>query len=86
MSETHEAVIKLNLVHGGQLEFVIERSEEELRNTGTNIEKSMKANYIGVELDNRLTLIPAHNIATVEISPAPRMLIQHVISGARQSG
>ena len=65
MSETREAIIRVNMVHGGELEFVIERSEEELRNTGTNIEKSMKANYIGVELDNRLTLIPAHNIASL---------------------
>lgn len=85
MSETREAIIRVNMVHGGELEFVIERSEEELRNTGTNIEKSMKANYIGVELDNKLTLIPAHNIATVEISPAPRVLIQHVITGARRT-
>ena len=86
MSETREAVIKLILVHGGELEFVIERTEEELRNTGSNIEKSMKANYIGVELDDKLTLIPAHNVASVEISPAPRVLIQHVITGARRAG
>jgi len=85
MGETREATIKVNLVHGGELEFVIERSEEELRNTGTDIEKSMKANYAGVELDNTLTLIPAHNIASVEISPAPRVLIQHVITDARRT-
>jgi hypothetical protein len=86
MSGTHQATIKLNLVHGGDIEFTIERTEEELRNTGTNIEKSMKANYVGVELDDKLTLIPAHNIATVEISPAPRILIHHVITGARRAG
>jgi hypothetical protein len=85
MSETREATIKINLVHGGQLEFTIERNEQELRNTGSNIEKSMKANYIGVEFGDKLTLIPAHNIATVEISPAPKVLIQHVITDARQT-
>jgi hypothetical protein len=85
MSELREATIKVTLVHGGQLEFTIERNEEELRNTGSNIEKSMKANYIGVELDDKLTLIPAHNISSVEISPAPRVLIQHVITGARRT-
>jgi hypothetical protein len=82
MSETRKAIIKLNLVHGGQLEFMVEQSEEQLRNTGANIEKSMKASYVGVELDDKLTLIPAHNIASVEISPAPRVLIHNVITGA----
>jgi len=85
MSEIREATIKINLVHGGQLEFTIQRNEQELHNTGSDIEKSMKANYIGVEFGDKLTLIPARNIATVEISPAPRVLIQHVITDARQT-
>ncbi len=84
MSEIREATIKVNLVHGEQLEFTIERSEQELRNTGSNIEKPTKANFFGVEFGDKLTLIPAHNIATVEISPAPKVLIQHVITDARQ--
>jgi hypothetical protein len=84
MSELNEATIKIELVHGGEIEFSIQRSEQELRNTGSNIESSMKANYVGVELDGKLTLIPAHNIARVEISPAPRALIQHVIRDARR--
>ena len=83
MSETREATIKISLVHGGQLEFTIQRREKELRNTGSTIEKSMKAKYIGVEIGDKLTHIPAHNIATVEISPAPKVLIQHVITDAR---
>ena len=56
MGELHEATIKVNLVHGGQLEFTIERDEQQLRNTGSNIEKSMKANYIGIEMEDKLTL------------------------------
>jgi hypothetical protein len=85
MSELREVTIKVNLVHGEHIEFTIERNEQELRNTGTNIEKSMKANYVGVQLDDKLTLIPAHNIATIEISPAPKVLIQHVVKDARRT-
>jgi len=55
-----------------------------MRNVGSNIENAMKSSYIGVMLEDTLTLIPAQNIASVEISPAPNILIQHVIRGTRR--
>jgi hypothetical protein len=84
MSSPTEVTVKVNLVHGEQLTFTIERDEKQLRNAGNNIENGMKSNYLGVELEDCLTLIPMHNVATIEISPAPRMLIQHVVTGARR--
>lgn len=83
MAELYEVTIRVNLVHGGDLEFTIERDEQQIRNTGSNIESSMKANYMGVQMKDKLILIPAHNIASVEISPAPMLPIQHVIRDAR---
>ena len=83
MSDPLEVTVEVNLVHGEQLTFTLERDEKQLRNAGSNIENTMKSNYVGVELEDRLVLIPAQNIATIEISPAPRLLIQHVIKGAR---
>ena len=84
MSSPTEVSLKVNLVHGEQLTFTVERDEEQLRNAGTNIENGMKSNYLGVELEDCLTLIPMHNIATIEISPAPKVLIQHVVKVVRQ--
>jgi hypothetical protein len=84
MSSFTEVSVKVNLVHGEQLEFALERDEQGLRNAGSNIENTMKSNYVGVELEDSLTLIPLQNIATIEISPAPKMLVQHVVKGARR--
>ncbi len=84
MSSPTEVTVKVNLVHGEQLKFTLERDEKELRNVGSNIENSMKSNYLGVELEDCLTLIPMHNVATIEISPAPMVLIQHVVKGVRR--
>ena len=84
MSSPTEVSLKVNLVHGEQLTFTVERDEEQLRNAGTNIENGMKSNYLGVELEDCLTLIHMHNIATIEISPAPKVLIQHVVKVVRQ--
>ena len=84
MSSPTEVSLKVNLVHGEQLTFTVERDEEQLRNAGTNIENGMKSNYLGVELEDCLTLIPMHNIATIEISPAPKVFIQHVVKVVRQ--
>jgi len=74
----------VNLVHVEQLAFTVERDERQLRNAGNNIENGMKSNYLGVELKDCFTLIPMHNVATIEISPAPRVLIQHVVKGVRR--
>ena len=84
MSSPNEVSVKVNLVHGEQLKFSLERDEKELRNAGSNIENAMKSNYVGIELEDSLTLIPIQNIATIEISPAPQMLIQHVVTGGRR--
>ena len=84
MSSPNEVSVKVNLVHGEQLKFSLERDEKELRNAGSNIENAMKSNYVGIELEDSLTLIPIQNIATIEISPAPQMLIQHVVKGGRR--
>ena len=84
MSSPNEVSVKVNLVHGEQLKFSLERDEKKLRNAGSNIENAMKSNYVGIELEDSLTLIPIQNIATIEISPAPQMLIQHVVKGGRR--
>jgi len=43
----------------------------------------MNANYLGVELDGKLVIIPTNNIQKVEISPAPTAMISNVVKGAK---
>jgi hypothetical protein len=84
MTSLLKITVKVNLVHGEQIKFTLERDEKELRNVGNNIENTMKSNYVGIELEDSLTLIPMQNIATIDISPAPKILIQHVVRGGRR--
>jgi len=83
MQNPSEITISIHLLSGDPIVFKIEANEDRQRNAGTRIERSMNANYIGVELDGRLFIIPTNNIQKVEISPAPTAMISHVVKGAK---
>ena len=74
-----EVTIVLNLVHGGAIRLKARRSEQELMNLASRIERAMEARYVGVELDGKLTLVPASNIGSIEISPVPTEPMKGVI-------
>jgi hypothetical protein len=46
---------------------------------GSKIENSLKANYLGLEMGGKLTIVPSLQIQKIEIDPAPDVLIAHVI-------
>ena len=83
MQSLSESTISIHLVSGDPVIFKIEATDDRVRNAGTRIERSMNANYIGVELDGKLIIIPTNNIQKIEISPAPTALISHVIKDAK---
>ena len=83
MQNLSESTISVHLVSGDPVTFKMEATADRLRNAGTRIERSMNANYIGVELDGKLIIIPTNNIQKIEISPAPTALISHVIKDAK---
>ena len=74
-----EVTIVVNLMHGGPLRLKGRRSEQDLMNLASRIERAMEARYLGVELDGKLTLIPASNIGSIEISPVPSEPMKGVI-------
>jgi hypothetical protein len=81
-SPTVEYNLTIHRVTGKPLRFKLPRTSEQIREAGSAIEKSLAANYIGVIQDNKLVIIPSHQIASVEIDPAPKVFIQHVIKDA----
>jgi hypothetical protein len=81
MQNPSEIKISINLLSGDPIVFKIEENQDTQRNAGSIIESSMNANYIGVELDGKLVIIPTNNIQKVEISPAPTAMISHVVKG-----
>jgi hypothetical protein len=74
-----QVTIVVNLVQGAPLRFKGKRSDQDLLNLASRIERAMEARYLGVELDGKLTLIPATNIGSIEISPVPSEPMKGVI-------
>ena len=81
---TNEYVLTIYRVTGEPLGFKLRRSPEQIREAGTAIEKGLAANYLGVVQDGKLVIIPSHQIASVVIDPAPKVLISHVIKDAER--
>jgi hypothetical protein len=78
-----EITCTIHLLTGEPIVFKIEADFERLRSAAARIESSLSSNYVGVELDEKLFIIPTHNIRTIEISPAPIDLMTNVITGAK---
>ena len=85
MQETPEVTISVHLHSGDPIVFKQDLTDEREVNAGTRIEQSMNAKFMGVELEGKLILIPTSSIQKVEISPAPKAMISHVVKGARSA-
>ena len=85
MQNAPEVTISVHLHSGDPIVFKLDVTDDRERNAGARIEQSMNANFFGVELDGKLTLVPTSSIQKVEISPAPEAMITHVIKDARSA-
>ena len=83
---TTEFTLTIYRTQGDPIRFKITRDVDELRNVGSAIEDGMSANYLGVELGGKLTIVPTHQITSIDIEPAPHTLIAHVIRDATAVG
>jgi len=77
-----EHTMTIHRVDADPLRFKLRRTADEIRNAGAAIENGLAANYLGVVLDGKLIVVPSHQIAGIEIDPAPKVLIAHVIANA----
>jgi hypothetical protein len=83
MQNPSETTISIHLLSGDPIVFKIEANEDRQRNDVSRIERSMKANYIGVELDGKLVIIPTNNIQKIEISPTPVDMLSLIYKGTK---
>jgi hypothetical protein len=77
-----EHTMTIHRVVGDPLRFKLRRTVDDMRNAGAAIENGLAANYLGVVLEGKLIIVPAHQIAGIEIDPAPKVLVAHVIKDA----
>ncbi len=85
MESKPETRMTIHRVGAEPIRIMATLSPERSRNMASAIEKGMDAKYLGLELDGKLIIIPAHQIACIEIEPAPRALIAHVIRDVRKA-
>lgn len=78
-----EFKISIELNNGQTVQYKARVEEEEAYNMGSRIENALKANYFGLEMDGKLTIIPTQGIQKVEIEPAPKVLLAHVVRNAQ---
>ncbi len=72
-------------IHVAPVTVVTEADDTRLRNMAGNIEQGMSANYLGLEIEGTLHLFPQHSIRAIEISPAPKTAMKHVVRDVRRS-
>ena len=71
--------VRIVLVNGDKMCYRKAFRADEVFNLGGQIENALKANYLGMDMDGKLTIIPFQHILKIEIDPTPDVLIAHVI-------
>ncbi len=85
MQNTSEITVSVHLNSGEPIVFKLDDNDDRQMNAASRIEREMNANYVGVELDGKLILIPTSSIQKIEISPAPEAMIANVVKGAKSA-
>jgi hypothetical protein len=78
--------LTVRVADGDALTVETDADDTRLRNLAGNIEQAMSANFLGVELEGTLHLFPLHTIRAIEITPAPKAVIKHVVRDVRRVG
>ena len=68
-----------HLITGDPIAFSAVANDQRLRNLGSRLEHLMASNFIGIEMEDKLTIIPTINIQKIEIDPSPPSMIANVI-------
>ena len=79
MSNPTEITLSVHIADGEVLRYKVNVDAKALRDIGGRIESGLAAHYFGVELEGKLIIVPSHQIRKIEITPAPQVVIAHVI-------
>ena len=79
MENEDRFTIRIFLTNGEKICYRSRVTTDNAFNVGGQLENALKANYFGVDMDGKLTIVPFHQILKVEIEPAPDVLLAHVV-------
>jgi hypothetical protein len=77
-SDKTDYTVRIFLTNGEKLCYKSKVANDEVFNLGSGIEGALKADYVGLDMNGKLTIIPFQKIQKIEIEPAPQVLIAHV--------
>ena len=83
MQERNLLIVTIHLIHGDPIKFEVSLTEAKECSLSDDIERSLIRHALAVELGKKLVLIPYSNIKYVECEPAPNVLPQNIIRGAK---
>ena len=81
MADTRNAAIVIRYADGNVNKFVFTRPEDELKAI-QRIDNALKSNWLIIELDEQLFLIPVSQIRSIEVRPKPATLPDYTIRNA----
>lgn len=82
MGNTNTAHLKICYMDGTEQQFESAQAEE-IQSLSSRIQEVLKLNQVIIEADDRLVVIPMHNLKTIEISPVPKKLPNFAICNAQ---
>lgn len=86
MKDSLEITCTVRRIQGDTISFKMNADAKRQRNLAAGIENVMQSNYLGLELDGDLILVPMHDIHTIEISPAPTVPVAYVVKDVERAG
>jgi len=78
-SNDNRFIIRIFLTNGEKICYKSGVTTDNAFNVGGQIEDALKANYIGMDMDGKLTIIPFQHILKIEIDPTPDVLLAHAV-------
>lgn len=82
MSESRNARLIVRYVDGQQNKILFSQPTD-ATNAMKRIEEAIKAQMLILEMEDRVLMIPFHQIKNLEVSPPPKTLPQYTLKGVR---
>ena len=79
-----EVTITIHFIQGDPLKFSVTPTAAKMMGLNDDIEMALQRNAMALEIDNKLQIIPYHNVKYFEMDPAPEDLPFSIIQGAKQ--
>ena len=83
MSDNVEVRMKITFSNGTEENYSFPRQSNDEYQVAKHIKEAMSEKFLAIELENKLQLIPFHNVVSIEVTPPPVKLPAHCLKGVK---